>query len=367
VLEIADFAWFKFHFFPLLFDLFQHVGWWTPTIIRGDDREAIHIPNKQFTINVVRNLSQRTHWRIKTYLAIRFVDVHKINNIEADMRKVLAKNPQVEQQYPQKYPRRVFLESVDPENPALMIMVSCFVKTSHFEEYLCVKEAILLDLLRVIHHHRARLATPIRTVQKIYSEADIDDLYPDVTVAGSQAAINRPLLLIEPNKFNSNDKPKASTRSVHANEEKDPKVEATSVPDSTANANSMVSAASKPDPQIPNAASVGPDQESEEQKVNKNANSRESGNEKTEISTVSHAKQESERTVASPSVSRSSALEENIVLGVALKGSKRTLPIEEEMTHSTNAESKELAASRNGSGSTSVGVDKKDEPREKER
>lgn len=38
--------------------------------------------------------------------------------IVADMRKVLSKNPQVEQQ---KLHRRVFLENVDPENQALMV------------------------------------------------------------------------------------------------------------------------------------------------------------------------------------------------------------------------------------------------------
>ncbi|XP_058222484.1 mechanosensitive ion channel protein 2, chloroplastic-like isoform X3 [Rhododendron vialii] len=348
----------------------ENVGWWTPTIIRGDDREAIHIPNKQFTTNVVRNLSQRTHWRIKTYLPISHLDVHKIHNIVADMRKVLAKNPQVEHQNQQKYPRRVFMDTVNPENPALMILVSCFVKTSHFEEYLCVQEAILLDCLTVISHHRARLATPMRYVQKIY-EADVDDLpFADTMYTGSRARGNRPLLLMEPYMSNSNDKPKASTRSFHAKEEQDPKVGATSLPDSNASSNPRVSAASKSDPQTPNAASVGPVQDSEEEKVNKSANSRESGSEKTEIpSTVSHAKQEVERSVASPSVSRAPALEENIVLGVALEGSRRTLPIDEEMTPSlvTNVESKELAASRNGNGSTSVGIDKKDELREKER
>lgn len=59
--------------------LYQHVGWWSPTIIRGDDREAVHIPNHKFTVNVVRNLSQKTHWRIKTHLAISHLDVIKIN------------------------------------------------------------------------------------------------------------------------------------------------------------------------------------------------------------------------------------------------------------------------------------------------
>lgn len=41
-----------------------------------------------------------------------------VKNIVADMRKVLAKNPQVEQQ---KLHRRVFLDNVDPENQALLV------------------------------------------------------------------------------------------------------------------------------------------------------------------------------------------------------------------------------------------------------
>lgn len=59
--------------------LLQRVGWWSPTVIRGDDREAVHIPNHKFTVSVVRNLSQKTHWRIKTHLAISHLDVNKIN------------------------------------------------------------------------------------------------------------------------------------------------------------------------------------------------------------------------------------------------------------------------------------------------
>jgi hypothetical protein len=148
-------------FSSLNFDDFyslQHVGWWSPTIVRGEDREAVHIPNHKFTVNVVRNLSQKSHWRIKTHLAISHLDVNKINvrsnfhylsfhtyyscffaaieflfdfrlrliglsalslqSIVADMRKVLAKNPQVEQQ---RLHRRVFLENVNPENQALLV------------------------------------------------------------------------------------------------------------------------------------------------------------------------------------------------------------------------------------------------------
>ncbi|KAL0907105.1 hypothetical protein M5K25_025648 [Dendrobium thyrsiflorum] len=185
----------------------EHVGWWSPTIIRGDDREAVHIPNHKFTVNVVRNLSQKTHWRIKTHLAISHLDANKISNIVADMRKILAKNPQIEQH---RLHRRVFLDNINPENQALLILVSCFVKTSRFEEYLGVKEAVLQDLLRVVSHHQARLATPIRTVQKIYADTTLENIPYAETILTRAATTDRPFLLAEPaaSRINGDEKTK---------------------------------------------------------------------------------------------------------------------------------------------------------------
>ncbi|KAK7311685.1 hypothetical protein RJT34_09975 [Clitoria ternatea] len=408
----------------------EHVGWWSPTIVRGDDREAVHIPNHKFTVNVVRNLSQKSHWRIKSYIAISHLDVNKINNIVADMRKVLSKNPQVEQQ---KLHRRVFLEDVNPENQALKILISCFVKTSHFEEYLCVKEAILLDLLRVVSHHRARLATPIRTVQKIYGEAESENIpFGDSIFTRSRAA-NRPFLLIEPPyKVNGEDKVKPSTRSSRANEEKDAKVVETMASDtkgdefaaasmSSPDVNSKDKSKSISEPQIPNmgsdrsvaktiqakkenagdaakgiivpvsknlAQSAVPETSpatsiSESQIQNMGSDSSvaktiqakkenagdaakgsslpvsknlaqsavlETSPATSHETTSSQSKQDEEKSSA-PSSSVRSSLEENILLGVALEGSKRTLPIDEEMTPSpTPADSQEFAVQRNGSG-----------------
>ncbi|KAK7845745.1 mechanosensitive ion channel protein 3 [Quercus suber] len=335
--------------------------------------------------------------------------------IVADMRKVLAKNPQVEQQ---KLHRRVFLESVNTENQALMILVSCFAKTSHFEEYLRVKEAILLDLLRVISHHKARLATPIRTVQKIYSDADLENIpFADTIFSRSRAATNRPFLLIEPPSYriSSDDKSKTSARPTH-NGENDGKVEAVSTPDSKAetkaglvssldpktdhkseaisasdgSSNFKASAMQISDTQTGYPVSKSSVQNNSEMLQLKNENrgdagketaelnskdvnplesmaekslatSQEAGCEKMDISTAtSQVKLDGGRATTSPSTARP-PLEENIVLGVALEGSKRTLPIEEKVAPSPLlAESKELTACRNGSESPLVSKDKKD-------
>ncbi|KAJ9670244.1 hypothetical protein PVL29_026657 [Vitis rotundifolia] len=408
----------------------EHVGWWSPTIVRGEDREAVHIPNHKFTVNVVRNLSQKTHWRIKTHLAISHLDVNKINSIVADMRKVLAKNPQVEQQ---RLHRRVFLDNINPENQALLILISCFVKTSHFEEYLCVKEAILLDLLRVISHHRARLATPIRTVQKIYSDADFENIpFADSAFARGGVAPNRPLLLIEPPyRINGEDKTKTQTRSARTNGEQDGKVPprpttetkadakagATPVTDSKARetlasekkenvkagetpntdkkdpkglvasttdpkmgdkvmVKSASKSGSKTDSKVAEVSSFetrtqGTISDNSTQNVSDSNQPKKAGagnarhnspvpssdtaSEKSGGFPASpQSKQEDERSTSRP------ALEENLVLGVALEGSKRTLPIEEGTAPTSTPPEKELAAFRNSNESLAAEKDKKD-------
>ncbi|KAL4644379.1 hypothetical protein ACB092_02G160500 [Castanea dentata] len=398
----------------------EHVGWWSPTIVRGEDREAVHIPNHKFTVNVVRNLTQKSHWRIKTHLAISHLDVNKINNIVADMRKVLAKNPQVEQQ---RLHRRVFLDNINPENQALLILVSCFVKTSHHEEYLCVKEAILLDLLRVISHHRARLATPIRTVQKIYSDAELDN-FPSADTIFDRGGVapNRPLLMIEPPyRINGEDKTKTQNRSVRTGGEQDgktntrltsdtrgdAKVGVTSVSDSksretpasdtkvdtkigeTPNPDTKedrrVVTASVSDPKgrekatgkfskpvstskiaemsFSDTKGMGSVSDNSTQKVPDVKQTKSAG--KSNNPSVSSSESSVEKasripTNQSPQTSRP-VLEDNIVLGVALEGSKRTLPIDEGMVSPPSpAEGKEMAASRNGNGSPTPDKDKKD-------
>ncbi|KAL2349018.1 hypothetical protein Fmac_003018 [Flemingia macrophylla] len=390
----------------------EHVGWWSPTIIRGEDREAVHIPNHKFTVNVVRNLTQKTHWRIKTHLAISHLDVNKINNIVADMRKVLAKNPQVEQQ---RLHRRVFLDNINPENQALLILVSCFVKTSHFEEYLCVKEAILLDLLRVIGHHRARLATPVRTLQKIYSDADLDNIpFADSTFGrGAGTVPNRPLLVIEPSyKINGDDKVKKPSRGV-VDQDKTPtrskpdtKTETTVrgaqddteagtkvvASNSDTNGNSKTVVTQKPDHEVgenkplksgsnkenmevPESSSKSkvtglavdyPAQKDIDAKQFKGQNTRnvKPNNDPDNVASstsngdrtggvnmnVPTKQQVEKKPAAQPHASRP-VLEENIVLGVALEGSKRTLPIDEEIDNVTPREAKEMAALQGGNGS----------------
>lgn len=180
---------------------------------------------------------------------------------------------------------------------------------------------------------------------------------------GAGASSNRPMLLIEPTyRINGEERPK--TRSVQESKAtkagsstpSDSKVKDTPTSEAilTSEAQNFdtkteskaavvdkvnIKSTSKAVPKIdsnPKIAVSASDQNISDSKQLKKAVSS-SGNEK---------KQEG----AQPQASKN-ALEENIVLGVALEGSKRTLPIEDEIGPShIPADGKELAACRNGNG-----------------
>ncbi|KAI0516527.1 hypothetical protein KFK09_009204 [Dendrobium nobile] len=300
-------------------------------------------------------------------------------SIVADMRKVLAKNPQIEQQ---RLHRRVFLDNINPENQALLILVSCFVKTSHFEEYLCVKEAIFLDLLRVISHHRARLATPIRTVQKIYGDAGVENIPFADTIFTRADVANRPLLLIEPSSRINGDekmKPRSSGRTTDEQQQgtktstSEPKVTSASeshlekhqqkkVSSGEAQPKSTKADSSKsPTTTVSSqqSATVPPQAKTSGEK---SVAASESLNEKSDGSPATVPKSDGDRSPSDSSVSARPSFEDNIVLGVALEGSKRTLPIEEVEVKEVGA-----AVSGNGAPATSNVKDRKNEVPTKDR
>lgn len=211
-----------------------------------------------------------------------------------------------------------------------------------------------MDLLRVISHHRARLATPIRTVQKIYNDSDLDGFpFADSVFTRGRAPTNRPLLLIEPNyKVNGEDKSKGQ------NSKKSSKVEGKSV---VAPSDSKTKDTPTSDVKtIDKVTSDAKEGVVKDKKPNLDTNIRD----KNVDATLSDGKlndkaAESENSPVTEQKPSRPAMEENIVLGVALDGSKRTLPIEEGMD-TASAEVKELSKSVSGKGSTLSEKDKKD-------
>jgi mechanosensitive ion channel protein 1/2/3 len=171
--------------------------------------------------------------------------------------------------------------------------------------------------LRVISHHRARLATPIRTVQKIYGDADIENIPYGETIYSRANPSSRPFLLIEPQtRVHTEEKPKAQNR-----QPSDQKP--TAQPDVTTANNSVTNNSDSNNHQPEKVAATPAAAESA-----------------SENAQVEGNKGKAEKVQTNPEQVKRPSFEDNIVLSMALEGSKRTLPIEEGM--STSPETNEM-------------------------
>lgn len=214
----------------------------------------------------------------------------------------------------------------------------------------------------MISHHRARLATPLRTYQKVYGESDVDRVpFAETIFSEAKPAANRHLLLIEPPyKINNDDKTRASASSLQSNnEEKDEK--GTMAGRTSSNLD---------DEKVDQNISSGND--SGKTKVTTTMMSSSSDAEQLAVGSSDEMFEDEEQDLESDEIDKvpttspttkqdiqrpsNTLLEDNIILGVALEGSKRTLPIDEEESAVpptlSSAEAKELAV---------LGKDKEDE------
>ncbi|KAL0431840.1 UNVERIFIED_CONTAM: Mechanosensitive ion channel protein 2, chloroplastic [Sesamum radiatum] len=247
------------------------------------------------------------------------------------------------------------------------------------------QEAILLDLLRVISHHRARLATPIRTVQKVFTDADLDGIPFSDSVFTRGAPLDHPLLLIEPSyKISGDDKTKTQARAAHATGDEENKAPAKPMPYSKADAEGeptlSIDTKSQESDLTDNNTKETPTPDAKPgeefgQKVQsgtkdmistsdpKLSNSTAKSQTQEGGSSSPQLKQDVRQPVPQAPATKPS-LEENIVLGVALEGSKRTLPIDDDMPVPSNQEeTKELAALRSSNSPAVAEKEKSDAKR----
>jgi MscS family membrane protein len=198
----------------------------------------------------------------------------------------------------------------------------------------------MLDLLTIVGHHRARLATQIRTVQKSYGNADIDNIpFGEDTYSRVRG---RPILIDTSARLSDDKKPRPASREdqkVKTSVSVETKSASADAPEGSSVSNSEKQEEKKMVPddiRMKNSKSdhvkttipspTTPWAESTDPVASKPGKGKAQGSESTE------RQGDSSVPVTNPPKKESRpAFEDNIVLGVALDGSKRTLPIDEGM------------------------------------
>ncbi|GLI60318.1 hypothetical protein VaNZ11_002434, partial [Volvox africanus] len=177
--EVGDEVHF-FHSNKVVEGMVLDIGWYRTTI-RSYEREVFVIPNAVFSKNIVLNITRKNReWRFFEMICVRVQDVHKVNAIIQDIRRIVRND----QRIITKLHRRIFLDKLTHED--CRIYVSFYVEAQNRESFMAAKQDLLLAFVDCVERNGAKLAVPRTTVQ-VEPEV-VEALSPMLGAAAAMAA-----------------------------------------------------------------------------------------------------------------------------------------------------------------------------------
>ena len=135
----------------------EKIGW-RLTVVRTFSKNVLYIPNTAFSSIIVENATRMSNRRINETIGIRYDDLNKITDIIQDVNNVLESNPDIDQTQKAK----VYFKSFSASSCDFFIYA--FTKTKDWEEFLRIKQDVLLKVAEIIEQHNAEIAYPTTTV-----------------------------------------------------------------------------------------------------------------------------------------------------------------------------------------------------------
>lgn len=136
----------------------EEIGWYM-TLVRSFDKRPIYVPNSTFSKVIVVNPSRMSHRRIKEILGIRYSDKPALKKIVADMKEMLYRHPDIDQNM------LTMVHFSSYGTSSLDIDVSAYTQITDADGFAAVKEDVLFKLGDIITANGADLFTPTSVVE----------------------------------------------------------------------------------------------------------------------------------------------------------------------------------------------------------
>ncbi|GFR48179.1 hypothetical protein Agub_g10027 [Astrephomene gubernaculifera] len=177
--EVGDEVHF-FHSSKVVEGIVLDIGWYRTTI-RSYEREVYVIPNAVFSKNIVLNITRKhREWRFFEMICVRVQDVHKVNAIIQDIRRIVRNDSRIIT----KLHRRIFLDKLTLDD--CRIYVSFYVEAANRESFMSAKQDLLLAFVDCVERNGAKLAVPRSTVS--LDQDTVEALSPLLGAAVAMAA-----------------------------------------------------------------------------------------------------------------------------------------------------------------------------------
>ena len=142
----------------------EQIGW-RLTQIRTFDQRPLYVPNSVFATISLENPSRMRNRRINETIGLRYDDAEKLQVIIDDVRNMLSEHPDIDT-------GRTLIVNLDSfADSSLEFFIYAFTKTVNWIEFHQVKEAVMLEVIRIVEGHGAEFAFPTRTLHVSHSES----------------------------------------------------------------------------------------------------------------------------------------------------------------------------------------------------
>jgi MscS family membrane protein len=129
------------------------------TIIRKFDKSIAIIPNFQFAENAVINISQTTNWKISWVINLQYnTTVEQLKTIRNEIEDYIKKN----EDYNQELGYAVRVDKF--ANSSIDMYIRCFTKTDDWNEWLVVKERLVISIKQIVEKNKASFAFPSQSI-----------------------------------------------------------------------------------------------------------------------------------------------------------------------------------------------------------
>lgn len=135
----------------------EKIGW-RLTVVRTFSKNVLYIPNTAFSSIIVENATRMSNRRINETIGIRYDDLSKMKSIISDVNLILSDNVNIDQSQKAKVYFKTFSAS------SCDFFIYAFTLTKDWEEFLSIKQDILLEVAEIIEKHDAEIAYPTTTV-----------------------------------------------------------------------------------------------------------------------------------------------------------------------------------------------------------
>jgi len=135
----------------------EEIGW-RLTRIRAFDKRPIYIPNSIFSTIAVVNPSRMSHRRIFETIGIRYDDIGKMEEIVADVKKMLNEHPEIDNS------QTLMVNFNSFGSSSVDFFVYTFTHTTVWTHFHEIKQDVLLKISRIISRHGAEIAYPTSTM-----------------------------------------------------------------------------------------------------------------------------------------------------------------------------------------------------------